>query len=389
MNGEVVDCIYLDFAKAFDTVPHKRLINKLKAYGITGQVLKWIEAFLTGRSHSVKVNGVSSEINAVISGIPQGSVLGPILFIVYINDILDNISSDGFLFADDTKILRSVTSRDDALALQSDLTILEEWSSKWLLNFNPKKCHVLSLGKFENTMYTMRYEIYGAEMEHVFEEKDLGVTIDSQLTFEEHIAAKVRVANAMVGLIRRSFSYLSCYLFRKLYLALVRPHLEYAQVVWSPHSKKLINMLENVQIRATKLVDGLKDLDYPDRLRKLNLPTLLHRRERGAMIELYKHFTVYSEETLSTAFQPRQRFTRPHKFQLMERAPGDGVNGVQANSFYFRYARMWNKLPAKVAEAETLNSFKNALDKHWEESATKYDHQQIDEERFVEDFQSS
>ena len=107
------------------------------------------------------------------------------------------------------------------------------------------------------------------------------------------------------------------------------------------------------------------------------------------MIELYKHFTVYSKETLSTAFQPRQRFTRPHKFQLMERAPGDGVNGVQANSFYFRYARMWNKLPAKVAEAETLNSFKNALDKHWEESATKYDHRQIDEERFVEDFQSS
>ena len=95
-------------------------------------------------------------------------------------------------------------------------------------------------------------------MEHVFEEKDLGVTIDSQLTFEEHIAAKVRVANAMVGLIRRSFSYLSCYLFRKLYLALVRPHLEYAQVVWSPHSKKLINMLENVQIRATKLVDRAK-----------------------------------------------------------------------------------------------------------------------------------
>ena len=158
-------------------------------------------------------------------------------------------------------------------------------------------------------MYTKRYKVYGNELEHVFEEKDLGITIDSQLTFEEHIAAKVRVSNAIVGLIRRSFSFLSCYLFRKLYLALVRPHLEYAQVVWSPHSKKLINMLENVQIRATKLVDGLGKLDYPARLRKLNLPTLLHRRERGAMIEMYKHFTVYSKETLSDAFQPRQRIT--------------------------------------------------------------------------------
>ena len=105
VNGEVVDCIYLDFAKAFDTVPHKRLLNKLKAYGITGSMLTWIQAFLTGRTHTVVVNGVSSETNAVISGIPQGSVLGPILFIVYINDILDNVNSNVFLFADDIEIL--------------------------------------------------------------------------------------------------------------------------------------------------------------------------------------------------------------------------------------------------------------------------------------------
>ena len=376
VHGQVVDCIYLDFAKAFDTVPHKRLLNKLKAYGITGQMLKWIEAFLTGRTHAVRVNGVLSEVNTVISGIPQGSVLGPILFIIYINDILDNITSDGFLFADDTKILRSIRNEDDALALQSDIDALEEWSDKWLLRFNAKKCHVLSLGKIENTMYTKRYKVYGNELEHVFEEKDLGITIDSQLTFEEHIAAKVRVANAIVGLIRRSFSFLSCYLFRKLYLALVRPHLEYAQVVWSPHSKKLINMLENVQIRATKLVDGLGKLDYPARLRKLNLPTLLHRRERGAMIEMYKHFTVYSKETLSDAFQPRQRITRPHNRQIQERAPNDGVTGAQSNSFYFRNARTWNQLPAKVVNAGTLDSFKNALDEYWEEAPTKFDHQQ-------------
>ena len=385
VNGEVVDCIYLDFAKAFDTVPHKRLLNKLKAYGITGAMLTWIQAFLTGRTHTVVVNGVSSETNAVISGIPQGSVLGPILFIVYINDILDNIKSDGFLFADDTKILRSIRTKDDAVALQSDIDALEEWSNKWLLRFNPKKCHVLSLGKIENTMYTMRYQVYGSEMEHVFEEKDLGVIVDSQLTFEEHITAKVKVANAMVGLIRRSFSFLSCHLFRKLYLALVRPHLEYAQVVWSPHTKKLINMIENVQIRATKLVDGLSNLDYPARLQKLNLPTLKHRRERGAMIEMYKHFNLYSRETLSEAFQPRERFTRPHNQQLIERAPKDGTTGVQTNSFYYRNARTWNELPADVVNAVSLNSFKNKLDTHWEDLPSRINHQHRDEERFGED----
>ena len=207
-------------------------------------------------------------------------------------------------------------------------------------------------------------------MEHVFDEKDLGVTIDSQLTFEDHVASKVRTANAMVGLIRRSFSYLSCYLFRKLYLAFVRPHLEYAQVVWAPHSRKLINLIENVQIRATKLVDGLGSLSYTERLQKLNLPTLVHRRTRGAMIELYKHFNIYSRDTIADSFQPRQRNTRSRDQQLFKRVPQDGVRGLQSNSFYYRYTRMWNTLPNNVAAAKSLN----ALDKHWKDEPSMYDH---------------
>lgn len=385
VRGNVVDCIYLDFAKAFDTVPHKRLLNKLQAYGITGKLLNWIEAFLVGRSQAVKVNGVESETKAVISGIPQGSVLGPILFIIYINDILDNIESEGFLFADDTKIFKTILSKEDAEVLQSDLGSLEAWSNEWLLRFNPKKCHVLSLGKLENTRYTMRYRIYDSELEHVFEEKDLGVTIDMQLKFEEHVTAKVRIANAIVGLIRRSFSFLSCYLFRKLYIAFVRPHLEYAQAVWAPHSAKLIKMIENVQIRATKLVDGLGSLDYPGRLKKLNLPTLCHRRARGSMIELWKHFNVYSRETLSDTFEPRQRSTRAHDLQILEHIPKDGVRGLQANSFYYRHTRAWNDLPANIANAATINAFKNRLDKHWNDEPSKFNHQLDDTERFEED----
>ena len=374
VGGNVVDCIYLDFSKAFDTVPHKRLLNKLQAYGINGHILKWTEEFLIGRTQAVKVNGVSSEIGNVLSGIPQGSVLGPTLFIIYINDILDKISSDGFLFADDTKIFRRILNKEDADALQSDLDALEEWSNIWLLRFNPEKCHVLSLGKLEDTKFTKRYKLYNNELDHVFEEKDLGVTIDSNLSFEDHISSKVKIANAMMGLIRRSFSYLSCYLFRKLYLAFVRPHLEYAQVVWAPYSKKLVNMIENVQIRATKMVDGLGALDYPERLRKLNLPTMVHRRARGAMIELYKHFNVYTRDTLSESFQPRERTTRVHNRQLLEKVPKDGVRGIQSNFFYYRTVKAWNNLPAIVAEAKTLDSFKIALDKHWEVEPTRFNH---------------
>ena len=154
---------------------------------------------------------------------------------VYINDLLDKISSDGLMFADDTKIYRQITTREDALQLQSDIDKLEEWSKIWQLHFNHDKCHVLTLGKFDNIQYAHRYAVYGNEIEHVFDEKDLGVTIDSELKFEEHIAKKVNIANAIVGQMRRSFSYLDCDTFKRIFTSLVRPHLEYGEAAWSPH----------------------------------------------------------------------------------------------------------------------------------------------------------
>ena len=141
-------------------------------------------------------------------------------------------------------------------------------------------------------------------------EKDLGVTFESDLKFDEHISAKVRKANAIVGLIRRTFSFLDCRMFKKLYTTFVRPHLEYAQAVWSPHLKKNINILKNVQIRATKIVDGLANLDYPERLKKLDLPTLVCRRARGDMIEVFKHLHTYDRKTLRHHFFRHDRPSR-------------------------------------------------------------------------------
>ena len=263
-NGGAVDAIYLDFQKAFDTVPHRRLIKKLEAYGIQGNIMEWIRAFLSNRKQTVLVNGEESFQADVLSGIPQGSVLGPLLFLVYINDLPDKIKSESLLFADDTKIFREIRCKEDAIELQSDVDSLDTWSKKWLLNFNLTKCHVLTIGKVFNIQCTQRYKISNQELDHVFEEKDLGVIIDADLKFEEHISSKVNKANALVGLIRRTFSFLDARLFKKL--SFVRPHLEYAQVVvWSPYLKKYRNMLENVQIRATKLVDGMASIPYHER----------------------------------------------------------------------------------------------------------------------------
>ena len=264
--GGVVDAIYLDFAKAFDTVPHKRLIGKLKAYGINGKVLNWIKGFLKDRTQKVRVNGECSEQAKVMSGIPQGSVLGPILFVIYINDLPAEVKSRALLFADDTKIYRLIKSIADSKQLQQDLDGVVEWSRKWLLAFNSSKCHVLSLGEIENIVHAHYYTMDGVVLEHVFEEKDLGIIVDSQLTFDEHISQKVKKANAMAGLIRRSFTYLEPMFFKKLYVAFVRPHLEYGQSIWSPYLHKHINAIEKVQMRATKNVDGFSLLSYEERL---------------------------------------------------------------------------------------------------------------------------
>ena len=280
---------------------------------------------------------------------------------IYINDLPEAINSDSFLFADDTKVFREITSKDDAFALQSDIDSLQHWSNKWLLQFHPYKCHVLTLGKFDNIRYTHRYSIYEHELEHVFEDKDLEVTFESDLKFDEHISAKVRKANAIVGLIRRTFSFHNCRMFKKLYTTIVRPHLEYTQAVWSPHLKKNINILENVQIRATKIVDGLVYLDYPERLKKLDL------------IEVFKHLHTYDQKTLPHHFCRHDRPSRIHDHQLVTIKPKDGTRGLQTNSFYYLVIRTWNNLPRIVVNAGNINSFKCRLDKAWNNIPSKYD----------------
>ena len=143
-DGDVVDVIYFDFAKAFDTVPHRRLILKLKGYGIKNEVLRWIRAFLVDRYQVVTVNGKRSGKRRVLSGVPQGSVLGPLLFVLYINDLPEVVRSILYLFADDTKLIKRIKSEQDSLELQSDVEALDRWTARWILRFHPGKCHVLT-----------------------------------------------------------------------------------------------------------------------------------------------------------------------------------------------------------------------------------------------------
>ena len=167
---------------------------------------------------------------------------------------------------------------------------------------------------------------------------------------------------------------MDCETFRRIYIAFVRPHLEYCQSSWSPYLLKNIDALENVQIRATKLVDGLADLDYPERLKRINLPTLAFRRRRGDLIEMYKHFNSYDRSTLAPSFNPRERPSRQHAFQLHVPPSNDGKRGPQTNYFYQRIASVWNQLPEKVVNAKHIDAFKNALDDFWKDDSMMFDH---------------
>ena len=365
-DGDVVDVIYFDFAKAFDTVPHRRLLMKIEGYGIKNEALAWIRAFLTDRYQVVTVNGKRSSKQRVLSGVPQGSVLGPLLFVLYINDLPEVVRSILYLFADDTKLLKRIKNKQDSLELQSDIEAMDDWTTRWILRFHPGKCHVLTLGKFENIKYAHTYKLGDTVLDHVCSEKDLGVTFDNDLSFEKHLFNQVKKANSMVGLIKRSFFHLTPDLFRELYVTFVRPHLEYAQVIWSPKLRKHSELLEGVQRRATRIVEACKHQPYSNRLQQIGIPTLEYRRSVGDMVEVFKHLHFYSSTTVPNKFVARTRPSRNHEFELKRLFAKDGLRGVQTNFFYYRSIKHWNALPREVVNSPSIAVFKKRIDIAWQ-----------------------
>ena len=375
-RGGTIDAIYMDYQKAFDSVPHRRLVSKVKAHGISGNTLNWIQDFLSNRTQRVIINGTQSEDRTVTSGIPQGSVLGPILFVLYINDLPSRVKSEIRLFADDTKLFTRSDIDGATDTLQEDLDLLQNWSEQWLLRFHPEKCHVLKLGhQKSNVTYEMKKKdqegnVTIIQLEESEFEKDLGVYIDNKLNFKEHVHRATARANKVMGVIRRTFDFLTEDVFVQLFKSLIRPILEYGNSVWQPYSKALCQEVEDVQRRSTKLLASLKDLPYPKRLAKLRLPSLEHRRKRGDLIELYKYVhNIYQCE--NPKFQVNSnRITRGHSLRLEK---GHHRLNLRGNYFTMRAINLWNDLPEEVASAPSVNAFKSRLDNHWKELKTMYD----------------
>ncbi len=252
-------------------------------------------------------------------------------------------------------------TNDDVQRLQHDLENLEEWSKVWLLNFHPEKCKHMRIGRKSDA--TATYTLHGHNLETIHEEKDIGVKIDDNLEFEQHVYEKVQKANQMFGLLRRTFEHLDATTFIPLYKSLVRTHLDFSSSVWKPTKMKHIEMLEAVHRRATKQLPGYGDLSYPERLRKLNLPTLSYRRLHGDLIETFKILSGRDYDRDVANFLPENQPSitnlRGHSKKLfLQRAE----NNLRKNSFTIRIVKIWNSLPEEIVNAPSVNSFKNRID---------------------------
>jgi hypothetical protein len=360
-SGQQIDAILLDFSKAFDKVPHQRLLHKARYYGLDPLSVSWIEDFLSGRSQRVIVEGQSSASAQVTSGVPQGTVLGPLLFLLYINDLPECVQSTARLFADDCLLYRVIRTVQDQRQLQEDLDHLQAWEADWLMEFNPDKCEVLRITN-KRSPRPSSYSIHGHELRLEPAGKYLGVIIDGKLTWNQHVDSTCRKANGTLAFLRRNIKSCPRSVRNQAYTTLVRPILEYAGVVWDPHTQRNIAKLEAVQRRAARFAVG----DYGQTssvtgmLDELGWPTLEQRRKEAKLVMLYRvvHQLVAIPSTLLIPVSAATATTRGHPARFL--LPHTRILAYQ-HSFFPSTIKLWNGLPATTVLVEGLVPFKAAL----------------------------
>jgi hypothetical protein len=356
-DSNPVDIVYLDFAKAFDKVPFQRLFKKLYSHGVGGKILGWIQNWLTGRKQKVGINKIYSRWQNVVSGVPQGSVLGPLLFVIYINDLDCNIVSKLCKFADDTKLGRSVKNVVEVDKLREDLNRIYQWSVDWQMLFNVDKCTVMHMGR---TNLKNDYSLGGNVLKKIEQEKDLGVMINFNGKQSEQCLIAAKKANTVLGMIKRNISFKSKENMVRLYKALVRPRLEYCIQAWCPYLRKDIELLESVQRRATKQIEGYWNLRYEDRLKRTKLISLEKRRVRGDLIQVFKILKGFDKVDYRDYFEiSQENRTRGHSLKLVKKR---SKSDIRKYFFTQRIIEGWNKLPQYVVDADSINCFKNRLD---------------------------
>ena len=369
-NGVSVDVVYLDFAKAFDKVDHGVLLRKLIRIGVGGPLLAWIECFLRHRRQAVVVEGATSTECEVISGVPQGSVLGPLLSLIHIWDIdaetrFSTVSS----FADDTRVLMTVKFDDDCARLQEDLATIYRRTETNNMKLNGSKFERIRY----TTVKTLNDKNYTAHDGSVIERSsqllDLGVVIQDSATFEAQIKSMVAKARRQMGWVLRTFATREPMAMLTLYKSTVLPLLEYASQLWSPGAIGLIRTIEGVQRTYTSRIAGLSHLNYWQRLKTLKLYSLERRRDRYAILYIYKIFKRIvpniKVQGSEINFYEHRRLGRHCRIPPFTKRAQVRVSTIHEQSFAVHAPKLFNVLPIDVRNFNgSVESFKNKLDSY-------------------------
>ena len=384
-NSSRVDVVYFDFAKAFDCVNHDIILNKLKtSYGVTGLLLKFVKNYLKDRVQHVILNGERSDISPVQSGVPQGSILGPLLFVLFINDMHKVISQGTSiaLYADDTKIWREISCDGDQYIIQQDINNLYKWSVENKMNFHPSKCKVIAVTNkrliYSLPFYEFIYSLNGTALDYVESEKDLGVTINCKLNWSAHCKNLASKANQRLGLIRRTCHFTMCSEQRRaLYLALVRSLFEHCSTVWAPQTQGNLNLFDQIQRRGVKWIhkepfSSYSCSEFLDKQFKLDLLPMKYKFLHTDLALF--HDVVYEAVKISmpcyiVKLGPSDfpKVTRSNKsitdnldkyqYKCTIRSKINSFEG----SFFVRTIKEWNTLPLSLREETDNDRFKHIL----------------------------
>ena len=370
-QGQDTDSIYLDFEKAFDKVDLELLMLKLKRYGFHHKLLAWIQSFLSHRQQVVVVNGVHSDIAMVLSGVPQGSVLGPLLFILFINDLEMVVSSSKVrFFADDTRVSKLIGCTEDCLSLQTDLDNILEWSRhnnmklheqkfELLNHLHNKRCHSEDLPFF---METLIYKVSSEDILYPVDSvRDLGVMVSSDLSWRGHLSNMVTRARSTLSWVFSVFKTREKTVMTTLYKSLVRSLLEYCCPLWDPVKVTEIQLLEGVQRTFTSRICGTENMNYWERLTHMKMTSLQRRRERYTILMMWKILNNVVPNCCDIKFTETSRHGTRAIIPSLSRSSSSSKQSLYDSSFAVRGPRLWNIVPKDVKTADSFDSFKSRL----------------------------
>ncbi len=359
-QGKLTGVVFLDLKKAFDTVNHSILINKLRSFNVHQNSILWFDNYLKDRKQQVRIKDCRSDSHVVKCGVPQGSILGPLLFIIYINDLEQYLTDCNVnLYADDTALYTSANSHIELLLnLRLELTVVSEWLKANRLTLNIKKTKLVVFGSRQKLSQTpqLKLAINGEQLEQVSQMKYLGVILDHTLTFDAHIDYVFSKSVKKLGILRKSRDYLDMDTSVMLYKSLVLPHFDYCDLVYCCTNAANLQKLQTLQNSACRTLLGAgRRAHVSDMHNELKLLTLEQRRTLHLGTECFKH--IHNEaSSLHSLFEPN--VGRPTRSSGSTYKIPNLKTDTGRRAFSYRGPHHWNGLPNEAKNSENLNAFK-------------------------------